>query len=98
MITHHNYCYYHRDDYVIVDSVLNNNLNKYISEKDFYEITKTKLENNSLVKLKDNFDYKTYKKIINKIIENNNITIDKPHRYLDWYIWYKNRPNNISKD
>ena len=25
------------------------------------------------------------------IINKNNITVERPHRKLDWFIWYKNR-------
>lgn len=91
------YCLYHnvqcygRDDYAIFDSVLCNNLYKYISSEDYEKIANQKIRKNSFYKMKDNFDYYTYMKVIDHIIKNNNITVDMPHRKLDWYIWYKNR-------
>lgn len=91
------YCLYHnvhcydRDDYAIFDSVLCNNLYKYISEEDYINITGEILRKNSFYKMKENFDYLKYMKIIDYIIQVNNITVDKPRRKLDWFIWYKNR-------
>lgn len=88
---YHNVHCYNRDDYAIFDSVLCDNLYKYISADDYMNITGKKLRKNSFYKMKDNFDYLTYMKVINHIITDNNITVDKPHRKLDWFIWYKNR-------
>lgn len=88
---YHNFHCYDKDDYAIFDSVLCDNLHKYISEDDYQTITNNKLFKNSFYKMKDTFDYLTYMKIINHIIESNNITVDKSHRKLDWFIWYKNR-------
>ncbi len=88
---YHNYHYYNKDDYAIFDSVLCNNLYKYISNEDFQKITGCKLMKNSFYKMKDNFDYLSYMKVIDFIIKNNDITVERPHRKLDWFIWYKNR-------
>lgn len=91
------YCLYHnvhcydKDDYTIFDSVVSRNLYRYISKEDFEKITGRKLKANSFFKMKDEYNYNLYLKVINYIIENNNITVEKPHRKLDWLIWYKNR-------
>lgn len=91
------YCLYHnvhcydKDDYAIFDSVVSKNLYRYISKEDFEKITGRKLKANSFFKMKDEYNYNLYLKVINYIIENNNITVEKPHRKLDWLIWYKNR-------
>lgn len=91
------YCLYHnvhcydKDDYAIFDSVVSKNLYRYISKDDFEKITGRKLKANSFFKMKDEYNYNLYLKVINYIIENNNITVEKPHRKLDWLIWYKNR-------
>lgn len=88
------YCLYHnvhcydRDDYVIVDSVLRKNLGKYITEEDYQEITGKTLRKNSK-QMGNNIDYLTYKKVIDHIIQTNNISVDKPHRKFDWFIWFK---------
>lgn len=88
---YHNIHCYNRDDYVIYDSVLSKNLHRYNSKEDYKLITGQKLTKNSFSKMKDNFNYELYLKIIDEILKQNNITVDKPHRKLDWFIWYKNR-------
>lgn len=88
---YHNVHCYNRDDYAIFDKVLCDNLYKYISENDYQLITGNRLFKNSFYKMKDNFDYLQYMKIINHIIKENNIIVDKPHRKLDWFIWYSNK-------
>lgn len=88
---YHNFNYYEKDDFAIYDSVICNNLHKYISKEDYYNITGKKLQKKSFTKLKDEYNYKEYMKIIDYIIKKNNITINGSHRKLDWYIWYKNR-------
>lgn len=80
-----------QNDYAIYDSVLSKNLHRYISKEDYKLITGQKLTKNSFSKMKDNFNYELYLKIIDEILKQNNITVDKPHRKLDWFIWYKNR-------
>lgn len=91
------YCLYHnihcydKDDYVIYDSVVSDNLYRYISDDDYMKLTGKKLHKNSFYKLRNDINYQDYIKVINFIIKKNNITIDRPHRKLDWYIWYKNR-------
>lgn len=88
---YHNIHCYNRDDYAIYDSVLSKNLHRYISKENYKLITGQKLTKNSFSKMKDNFNYELYLKIIDEILKQNNITVDKPHRKLDWFIWYKNR-------
>ena len=39
-----------------------------------------------------------YKKIIDYVIQKNNITVSKPHRKMDWFIWYKNRQSIIENN
>lgn len=87
---HNNHCY-ERDDYAIYDSVVAENLYKYISAEDYYNITGKKLLKSSFTKLKEEYNYEEYIKVIDFIIKKNNITVDRPHRKLDWYIWYKNK-------
>ena len=91
---YHNIYSYNRDDYAILDSVLCDNLHKYISKEDYMTITGDKLRKTSFYKMRNNFDYLTYIKVIDHIIESNNIMVDKPHRKLDWFIWYKNKKND----
>lgn len=88
---YHNFHCYNRDDYAIYDSVVSKNLHRYISKEDYKSITGEKLNKNSFSKMKDKFNYELYLKVIDKILKQNNITVDKPHRKLDWFIWYKNR-------
>ena len=89
------YCLYHnvhcydRDDYVIVDRILCDNLGQYITEEDYQKITKKSLRKNSFQKMRENIDYLTYIKVIDHIIQENNISVDKPHRKFDWFIWFK---------
>lgn len=87
---HNLYCY-NRDDFVIYDSVVAESLNRYISDEDFEFITGKKLYKNSIKKYKYNFQYEEYKKIIDFILEKNNINVSMPHRKMDWFIWYSNR-------
>lgn len=88
---YHNVHCYNRDDFVIYDSVVSDNIKRYIAADEYRELTGKRLYKNSFVKLKDTFNYKEYVKVIDYIIQKNNITIDRPHRKLDWFIWYKNR-------
>lgn len=67
------------------------NLYKYISEEDYKKITGKSLYKSSMKKYRDNFEYENYKKVIDFILKKNNITVEKSHRKLDWFIWYKNR-------
>lgn len=91
------YCLYHsvhcydKDDFAIYDSVVSKNIYRYLSSDEFYSITGKKLKKNSFNKLKDDYNYHAYIQIIDYIIKKNNITVDKPHRKIDWFIWYKNR-------
>ena len=91
------YCLYHnvhcydRDDFVIYDSVLADNLYKYITNDEYKKLTGDILYKNSLRKYKSSFRYEDYKKVIDFIIKKNNISVEKPHRKIDWFIWYKNR-------
>jgi hypothetical protein len=66
---YHNAYGYNRDDYAIFDSVFCDNLYKYISQEDYERITGKKIRKNSFYKMKDNFDYLEYIKIINYIIK-----------------------------
>ena len=91
------YCLYHnvhcydRDDFVIYDSVLADNLYKYITNDEYKKLTGDILYKNSLRKYKSRNRYEEYKKVIHIIIKKNNISVEKPHRKIDWFIWYKNR-------
>lgn len=88
---YHNIHCYNKDDYAIYDSVVSNNLYRFISTEDFYKLTGKKLCKNSFNKMRDNIDYINYMKVLDFILNINNITVERPHRKLDWYIWYKNR-------
>lgn len=88
---YHNIHCYNKDDYAIYDSVVSKNLSRYISNEEYQLLTGKPLRKNSFTKLKDHYNYQEYMKIINYIIQKNNITVEKPHRKLDWFIWYKNR-------
>ena len=88
---YHNVHCYNRDNFVIYDSILVNNLYKYITKEDFKNITGKKLSKSSIKKFKDNFQYKEYKKVIDFIIEKNQITTERKYRKFDWFIWYKYR-------
>lgn len=90
---YHNVHCYNRDNFVIYDSILVNNLYKYITKEDFKNITGKKLSKSSIKKFKDNFQYEEYKKVIDFIIEKNQITTERKHRKFDWFIWYKYRSN-----
>lgn len=88
---YHNFYCYERDDFAIFDSVVSQNIYKYISKEDYKEITGNKLSKYSTYNLRNTFDYELYIRIINFILKSNNITTQFPHRKLDWFIWYKNR-------
>lgn len=87
---HNNHCY-EKDDFAIYDSVVSKNLYRYLSKEEYCNLTGKTLRKNSFNKLKDEYNYLEYMKVINYIIKKNNITVERPHRKLDWYIWYKNR-------
>ena len=88
---YHNVHCYNKDDYAIFDSVVSKSLHKYISKEDYEILTGNKLRYDSFFKMKDEYNYDLYLKIIDFIIEKNKISVENPHRKLDWFIWYKNR-------
>lgn len=88
---YHNVHCYNKDDYAIFDSVVSKSLHKYISKEDYEILTGNKLRYDSFFKMKDVYNYDLYLKIIDFIIEKNKISVDNPHRKIDWFIWYKNR-------
>ena len=88
---YHNVHCYNKDDYAIFDSVVSKSLHKYISKEDYEILTGNKLKYDSFFKMKDEYNYDLYLKIIDFIIEKNKISVDNPHRKIDWFIWYKNR-------
>lgn len=91
------YCLYHnvhcygKDDFVIYDSIVSENLNKYISAKEYKELMGKCLYKNTFTKFKDEFNYKNLIKVIDFIIKRNDISVKNPHRKIDWFIWYKNK-------
>ncbi len=89
---YHNNLYYKKDDYSIYDSVVRDNLHRYISKEEYFNLTGKILRKNSFKKLVKEYNYEEYMKIIDYIITKNNITVENPHRKLDWFIWYKHRP------
>lgn len=95
---YHNVYAYKKDDYVIYDSVLAENLGQYITEEEFKEITGRNLYKNSIKKCKYNYDYEEYRKIIECIIKSNNLNVERVHRKIDWYIWNKHRPTMMQNN
>ena len=88
---YHNVHCYNRDDFVIYDSVLATQMYQYISKEDYQMLTGHTLYKNSIKKYKNNFQYEEYKKVIDFILTKNEISVEKPHRKIDWLIWYENR-------
>ncbi len=95
---YHNFYCYNRDDYAIYDKILNDNIPYYISTEDYYKLTNKVWIKSMCEKLRESCNYQEYMKIIDFIIKNNNITVEKPHRMLDWFIWYNNRGNDEEKE
>lgn len=88
---YHNVHCYNKDDFVIYDSIVGTNINKYISADEYKELTGKRLCKNSFEKLKQTFNYIEFIEVMDYIIKKNNITGERPRRKLDWFIWYKNR-------
>ena len=86
---HNMYCY-GRDDFVIYDSVIAKNILKYVAEE------QCKSVKNKLAECKRN--YKEYVDIIDLIIKQNNITVEKPRRKVDLYIWNRHKKRNSGKE
>lgn len=78
---YHNNLIYKKDDYSIYDSVLGDNLNKYIIG----------LSKSVIKRCKENYDYKTYNDYIETLLNENKITVNFRRRKLDHFIWYKHR-------
>lgn len=89
--TNHNYFCYDKDDYVIYDSIIKKNIIKYVDKEKFKNNYNTKITGALLTQYLKNYEYEKYKNVIDFILEENNITINKAHRKIDWYIWYKNK-------
>ena len=89
--TNHNYFCYGRDDYVIYDSVIKNNIIQYINKENFQKINNIKITGAQIESYVKNFKYEKYKNVIDFIIKENNISTKNVHRKIDWYIWYKNK-------
>jgi hypothetical protein len=92
---YHNIHCYNRDDFVIYDSVVSEYIGKYITDEEYEKITGKKLYKNSFKKMKENFEYNEYVSVIDYIIKKNNISVENPHRKLDWFIWYKNKNKKV---
>ena len=81
------YCCYHnrnlygRDDYSILDTVLNEYLPRY-----FDDITKSQIQ-----KWQNDFDYKSYNDYITRKLDVFCITVEHRKRKFDHFVWYKNR-------
>ncbi len=78
---YHNYNYYGKDDYSILDKILKTYLPKY-----FNDITESQIE-----KWRTNFQYKEYNNYITSKLDELNITLEGRKRKFDHFIWYKNR-------
>lgn len=101
---YHNYICYNKDDFSIFDSVLQNNLGKYITEQEFEQLfpnrkirtnsTVAKATSNEISKMKNNCDYESYRELIDNILKLRKITqaeVPKIRRKLDLFVWYLNR-------
>lgn len=91
---YHNYYAYKRDDYVIFDGVMKDNIGKFISHYDYRGRTYTGSQiHNCVNKMRLTYDYTGYLTLIDFILERNNIKIKGKHRKFDWFVWYNNRTN-----
>ena len=58
---YHNVHCYNKDDFVIYDSILAENISKYISDEEFKNLTGKNLYKNSIKKCKYDYKYEDYK-------------------------------------
>ena len=91
---YHNYHCYGRDDYVIYDSIMCENLHEYITRDEYKDETGKKLYKNTFLKLKDSINYNNknsyeeYVDIIDYIANKNSLSKENRHRKLELFIWY----------
>jgi len=89
---YHNYYVYERDDFAIFDGVMQNHVGEFISHYEY----KGKMYRSSQIKtciekMRRAYDYEGYLKLIDTILENNNIQSKGKRRRFDWYVWYDNK-------
>lgn len=94
---YHNYYCYKKDDFVIYDSVLRDNLINFITPAEYGRLTSYPLHKNFCDKLRNECNYSDYKIIIDFILLKNNITVSYKRRKFDLYVWYLNRTKNNKK-
>ena len=78
---YHNVNLYGRDDYSILDTVLNEYLPRY-----FNDVTKSQIQ-----KWQDGYAYRQYNDYITEKLDELGITVENRKRKFDHFIWYKNR-------
>jgi hypothetical protein len=89
---YHNYYVYERDDFAIFDGVMQNHVGEFISHYEYKEkLYRSSQIKNCIEKMRLTYDYEGYLKLIDTILENNNIQIKGKRRKFDWFVWYNNR-------
>ena len=99
----HNESIFNREDYSILDSVIESHFGDYISAEECEKIFGTKLilrsnqtitgiVHNKIEQMRMSFDYKSYAVLIDKLlVVIKGISCEHKRRKLDWNIWYDNK-------
>lgn len=95
---YHNYYCYHHDHFCIYDSIVRDELPYYISEEEYYELTKKKWRKTMCDKLREECNYEEYVQIMDYIIRKNGMKQDKIHRKMDLFLWYPNRASKTKNE
>ena len=89
---YHNYYVYERDDFAIFDGVMQNHVGVFISHYEYKgKLYRSSHIHNCIEKMRTTYDYEGYLKLIDTILENNNIRRKGKRRKFDWLVWYGNR-------
>jgi len=89
---YHNYYVYERDDFAIFDGVMQNHVGVFISHYEYKgKLYRSSHIHNCIEKMRTTYDYEGYLKLIDTILENNNIRRKGKRRKFDWLVWYDNR-------
>jgi len=89
---YHNYYVYERDDFAIFDGIMQNHVGGFIAHYEYKgKLYRSSQIHNCIEKLRITYDYEGYIKLIDTILENNNIRGKGKRRKFDWLVWYDNR-------
>lgn len=89
---YHNFYIYQKDDFVIFDGVMQRHIGAFLSQFEYNgRIYPSARIPACIEAMRRNYDYASYLKLIDYILEANEIHCPNKHRKFDWFVWYNHR-------